>query len=147
MKAQAQRFTGTIVLAFAAAMILAGGAQAERPDDRAGALGVGATAGPDALERALDIGLGARATEPMPDAFERALNIELAAAAVRPDDRGTVRGPGIDPGPATTSSSLVSRVGFQWDDAAVGGAAVLGVLMLGAAVLLTIRHRGRVILP
>ena len=92
---------------------------------------------PDAFERAVN----ARLSTPPPDAFERAVN-----NALRPDDRGTVRGPAVGAPQATAAPSLTTADGFQWDDAAVGASVALAILLLGAALALTIRHRGRVIL-
>jgi hypothetical protein len=131
---------GAIVAALAAAAILAGGALAQRPDDRAGAIGVGGTT-PDAFERAVDAKVAAapdaveRAVNAKvaatPDAFERAVNAKLASSGV--------------PGGTEPSASSASA-GFQWADAALGAAATIGLLMLGLALLATVRRRTRVIL-
>lgn len=60
-------------------------------------------------------------------------------AAIRPDDLPGARGPGTfstEPVVSTTES------GFDWTDAAIGGAAVLGVVMLvGIAVWMGTGHR------
>jgi hypothetical protein len=116
---------GAIVAALAAAAILAGGALAQRPDDRAGAIGVGGTT-PDAFERAVDAKVAAA-----PDAVERAVNARFAD--------------GVSGGTATSASSTAS--GFQWADAALGAAVTIGLLMLGVALVATARRRARVILP
>jgi hypothetical protein len=94
-----------------------------RPDDRAGPLGAGAVTLPGRV--------AARRVNNTPG---------------RPDDRGGMRGPGTIPAslPSTAAASVQST--FQWDDAALGAGAVLGLLLFGGAVGLTIRHRGRVIL-
>jgi hypothetical protein len=139
------RIMRAVGLGLAMAAVAAGGAQAaERPDDRGGMLGVGAAqavATPDAFERA-----ALRATESAPpDAFERAVLRHSTQVAERPDDRLGIRGPGAV---APTLSVSVKPVesGFQWDDALFGAAGMFGVVLLGTAVTLTIRHRGGVIL-
>ena len=94
-----------------------------RPDDRAGPLGIGAVTVP-----------------------RRVVAPRLDAPTGRPDDRGGVRGPGASTAslPSTAAASVQST--FQWDDAALGAGAVLGLLLFGGAVGLTIRRFGRVIL-
>ncbi len=140
MKAQAQRMIGTLVLTIAAAAILVGTAQAEHPNDRAGALGVG--------------GVWASQNVTGPDAFERAAAKAIADAAVLPNDRAGKLGVGgvestsqavraATPAPTVTT---VSGDGFQWGDAAFGAVGALGLVVLGALAALTIRHRNRLIL-
>jgi hypothetical protein len=146
MTATAHRIVGTLGTAFAAAALLAGAAQAvERPDDRGGLIGVGSTqvlpATPDVFERAV---LRGTAANPVPDVFERAV-LRESRSAVRPDDRAGARGPGVVP-TALPSVAVSAEDGFRWADAFLGAAAMLGVVLLGAAATLTIRHRGRVIL-
>ena len=95
-----------------------------RPDNRAGVLGVGAVT-----------------------ILEQAPARSLGATPVRPDDRAGMHGPSAiiaAPLPSPTTSSVESS--FQWDDAALGAGAMLGLLLLLGAVGLTIRHRGRLIL-
>ena len=146
MKGKTQQLIGAMTAAMVAAAVLAGGAQAQRPDNRAGMIGVGSTSAvavPDAFERAVNA-----ATVAVPDAFERALNNSLAATSVRPDDLGTVRGPGVvGIGDQRTATSAASRDGFEWGDAAVGAGAAIAFLILGGAFLLTTRQRERVITP
>ena len=77
MKAKTQRLVVALVVALATAVVLVGGAQADRPDNRAGVLGVGA----------------AGRTASPPDWFERAV-ARSAAPIVRPDDRAGVIGAG-----------------------------------------------------
>ncbi len=138
------RILRSVGLGIAAAVLVGGAQAAERPDDRAGMIGVGAAqvveAAPDAFERAV---LRHASTAP-PDAFERAV-VRQATVAVRPDDRAGARGPGAD-APTLSPSADRTEPGFGWSDALLG-AGILGVLLLGAAVTLTIRHRGRVVLP
>jgi hypothetical protein len=138
MKAQAQRMVGTMALALTAAAILAGGTQAARPDDRAGEIGVGG-ATPDAFERAVNARLVA-----VPDAFERAVNAKVAAM---PDAFERAVNARLAPAGGTDVSAPSATDGFQWADAALGAAVTIGLLMLGAALLATIRRRTRVILP
>jgi hypothetical protein len=153
MKAKVHRLTRAIALSLAAAAVIVPAAQAERPDDRAGRIGVGATssaAAPDAFERALNTELGAYSAGAedaamVPDAFERALNTALQATATRPDDRSGWGGLDVVPEPPIAASSVAGADGFEWADAAVGAGAALGLLLAGMALLLTIRHRGRVI--
>jgi hypothetical protein len=40
-----------------------------------------------------------------------------------------------------------AETGFQWHDALFGAGAAIGAVLLAAAAALTIRHRGRVIMP
>ena len=135
---------GTLLLCFA---VLAGGAQAaERPDDRAGLLGVGGTqiiAAPDAFERAV---IRAEATVPVPDVFERTVARELAiSAVVRPDDRGGARGPGHLT-PATVERTAASADdGFAWGDALLGVLATFGAVGLAGAAVLSVRSRRAVL--
>lgn len=94
-----------------------------RPDDRAGPLGAGAMTLP-----------------------ERVAARTVDSAPGRPDDRGGMRGPGAIPASLQSTAAASVESTFQWDDAALGAGAVLGLLLFGGAVGLTIRHRGRVIL-
>ena len=142
---KAHRMLVPLGMALASAVVLAAGVQAAaRPDDRGGMLGVGATqvvvAPPDAFERAV-----LRATEAVPpDAFERAA-LRLSSSPVRPDDRAGARGPGA--GATTFALGTTSgESGFAWSDAALGAASMLGILLLGTVVTLTVRRRRSVIL-
>ena len=134
----------SVGLGLAVALATAGGAAAgDRPDDRAGMLGVGAAevvAVPDAFERA-----AARhaSTASVPDAFERAV-IREQASTVRPDDRGGQRGPGAVP-TVPTSVAAEGDSGMAWGDAAFGAGAMLGLALLGMAIV-GIRRRGGVVL-
>jgi hypothetical protein len=144
MKATAHRILRALGLALTGAALLTGGAQAaERPDDRGGLIGVGgaqvAPTPPDAFERAV---LRSAAANPVPDVFERAV-LREGRSPIRPDDRAGARGPGIA---ATALPSVAASPddGFGWDAAFLGAAAMLGVLVLGAAAILAIRSRGSV---
>ena len=144
---KAHRILLRLALGIAAAAVLASGAQAaERPDDRGGMIGVGATqvveAPPDAFERAV---LRSTAANPAPDVFERAVLRESRSAPLRPDDRAGARGPAIFP-TALPSVAALSGDDFRWGDALFGAAAMLGVVLLGAAATLTLRRRGGVVL-
>ena len=114
-----------------------------RPDDRAGLIGVGAAQAaqpvPDVFDRAV-----ARHAPAGPDAVDRAV-LRSTVDNRRPDDRAEARGPGVfttvSPAAAATQND-----GFARSDALLGASAMLGVLLLGAAGALVIRHRGRVAL-
>ena len=143
---KAHRIVVRFAVGIAVAAVLAGGAQAaERPDDRGGMIGVGAAqvveSPPDAFERAV---LRGTAANPLPDVFDRAV-LRESRSALRPDDRAGARGPGIFP-TALPSVAASSGDGFRWDDALFGAAAMLGVVLLGAAATLTLRRRGGVVL-
>lgn len=154
MKAKTQRLVVALVVALATAVVLVGGAQADRPDNRAGVLGVGA----------------AGRTASPPDWFERAV-ARSAAPIVRPDDRaGVIGAGGIAPaivasaqparpeegvgirGARPVATSLVPVVsgdssGFDWADVSTAVGFVLAMFLLGAAATLAARHRRHVTLP
>ena len=140
-----KRILRSVALGIAAAVLVGGAQAAERPDDRAGMIGVGAAqvveAPPDAFERAV---LRHASTAP-PDAFERAV-VRQATVAVRPDDRAVARGPGAVSADAVPERRRPAEPNLGWSDAFLGAAGILGVLLLGAAATLAIRHRGRVVL-
>jgi hypothetical protein len=94
-----------------------------RPDDRAGPLGAGAVT-----------------------LTERVVGRTVDSAPGRPDDRSGPRGPGAIPASLQSTAAASVQSAFHWDDAALGAGAVVGLLLFGGAVGLTIRHRGRVIL-
>ena len=147
MKAAAHRILGMLGMALAGAALFAGGVQAaDRPDDRGGLIGVGATqvvpATPDVFERAF---LRSAAANPVPDVFERAVLRGSRGVALRPDDRAGARGPGMVATALPTVAASAGE-GFRWNDAFLGAAAMLGVVLFGAAATLTIRHRGGVVL-
>jgi hypothetical protein len=161
-----RRVPSAILLALAAAAILAAGAQAEHPNDRAGLLGVGGASSD--LVAPTNPGWGAasdwarnhaelpaRPNLPAPTnpgwgaasdwarnqaELPATPNVPATGVAIRPDDRGDARGPG-----ALSAPPLGVPAGdpFQWDDAAAGAVAMLGALLLTAAIALTIRRRGR----
>jgi hypothetical protein len=140
MKAQAQRLVGSISVALVAAAIGAGAALADRPDDRAGMLGVGATSSSvgeqpgHPNDRAGLLGVGGLSS------------VEVQAVIpVRPDDRGGIRGPGSEAA-ETPSVTTFSDDGFQWGDAAFGAGAALSLGLLAAGAMAALRHRRRVAL-
>jgi hypothetical protein len=94
-----------------------------RPDDRAGPLGVGA------------------ATLPQRVAARR-----VDSAPSRPDDRAGTRGPGAISTSLQSPAAASVESTFHWDDAALGAGAVLALLLIGSAVGLMTRRRGRVAL-
>jgi hypothetical protein len=107
--------TSILVLVMAALSVPA--ALAERPDDRAGLLGVGgaAVATPSAL-RPDD-----RDALRGPGAF-----VPDVVASVRPDDRAGVRGPGAAPTVILTQTPR----GFDWEDAGIGALGAFGLALL-----------------
>jgi hypothetical protein len=136
---------GLLVAAFAAPAALA----ADRPDNRAGPLGVGPAVSASALsvrpdDRAGPLGVGQEiASQP--------------SAALRPDDRPGIRGVGSSE-PATQSLRPDDRPGplgvgeiefvpgsstdgFDWGDAGIGVVAGLGVAAALAGVLLLAMRR------
>jgi hypothetical protein len=138
------KLIGIIVLG---AALLVPVAQAERPDDRAGARGPGAFAAQAPTVTHPDNRGGIHG----PGAFEG------QQAVIRPDDRAGVRGPGAagspeptvathpdnraDPrGPGSVTAVLVEpgSSGFDWGDGLIGalGGAGLALLLTGSAFLL-----------
>ena len=138
------KLIGIIVLG---AALLVPVAQAERPDDQAGARGPGAVAAQDSAATHPDNRAGIRG----PGAAV------VTAAIVRPDDRAGARGPGAvvaaegivathpdnrpeRRGPGSFTSVTVQPVsdGFDWGDALIGGlgGAGMALLLTGAAFLL-----------
>ena len=99
------------------------GALAGRPDDRAGMLGVGAAS--------------AEATS-LP---------AVRDAVTRPDDRGDGRGPGVYFTVPAVATAAIATDSFEWGDASAGAGAMLMAILLAAGVAVSIRHRGRTILP
>jgi hypothetical protein len=171
MKARIQRLLGAVTVVLTATAMLAGTAQADRPDDKAGMLGVGSTsvqqASPDAFERAVmrkrgTLGIAIGTKTAIPDAFERAVSRSLGASsvpdaferavfrassvAVRPDDRAGVRGPGIVPSTSPAPSTAGGSDGFAWSEAAFGAGFTLGLVLLGGAAAVVIRQRRGAIL-
>jgi hypothetical protein len=74
-----------------------------------------------------------------PDWLERQAATQ-AEVVVRPDDQPGVRGPGIVPTEPVVFVA-VEDGGFDWTDAAIGGAVVLGVALLaGLAAWTATRH-------
>jgi len=96
--------------------------------------------GPDAFERAVN----ARLSTPMPDAFERAVNAHNASLA-------TIASPGRAVPDVVESigspSVAVPSDGFDWTSAAIGGSAMLALVLLVSGGALATRHsRSRVAL-
>ena len=130
-----------------------------RPDDRAGTLGIGATGGgystptlvavrPD--DRAGTLGIGASSGYSMSDdVFTRAVARHEAAVASASPLRLHRSGLLVTPQPSTNLNEAVSASatssssdGFQWLDAAIGGAGVLAICMLVlGAVAVQRQHR------
>jgi hypothetical protein len=118
-----------IALAVAAAAVASPAAQAAGPDDRAAYRGTSPALAP---------------TSQSPDdrALYRATSSALAPASLGPDDRPFMRNVReIDP--RTVPVAVVSPPhGFDWSDAAIGGAFGLALALLGAGAIL-IAHRRR----
>jgi hypothetical protein len=140
-----------LVVATAAAVPSAFAAGGTSPDafERAvnahmNALSAPRQAPPDAFERALNARMNAlsNSTRVAPDAFERALNAHSQALAARQTSLGH-RGPDLVERTSVTSGSTVDP-GFDWTAAAVGGSAMLAlVLLLNGAALATRQSRSR----
>jgi hypothetical protein len=154
MKVKTQRLVAALVAALATAVVLVSGAQADRPDNRAGVLGVGAVS----------------RTASAPDWFERAV-ARSTAPIVRPDDRAGVIGVGgVTPaivastrparpeegvgirGARPVATSLVPAVsgdssGFDWANVSMAVGFVLATSLLAAAATLAARHRRHITLP
>ena len=107
-----------ISLALVGAALAAGAAQAERPDDRTGMLGVGAVS-TDAAETA-------------------------HSAVVRPDDRGAGRGPGTIASPPLLTATGRTAGELEWRDASLGAAAMLVAVLLAGGIAHTLRDRRRI---
>jgi len=119
-----------------AAMLLVSAALAERPDDRAGTIGVGSVTASAADPARPDDRAGLRGPGAVAVSSKQTIS-----SAVRPDDRPDARGPGaITAGPTTI---LVSSDGFDWSDAGVGLAGGIGLALLAAGLLATVTHRQR----
>ena len=146
MKRKAQRLAGSISAGMAVAAMLAGGALADRPDDRAGMLGVGGasvseqTVHPNDRAGALGVGGALQAAVPV----NRAVLPD--SALVRPDDRGGIRGPAMAAA-SSVATTTVSGDSFRWGDAAFGALAAFGFLLLTGATMVMLRGRSRVLVP
>ena len=104
-----------VVIALLAAVApLTPAALAQRPDDRAGMIGVGSVTVPAQV---------------------------VPASATRPDDRADARGPGIFAAGPTTI--LIASDGFDWSDAGIGLAGGLGLALVAVGLLARVTHRHR----
>lgn len=124
-----QRSVLTVSALFAAAMLFAPAALAERPDDRGGAIGVGSVTVPAAEAVRPDDQAGPRGPGAVSVSSKKTV-----ASATRPDDRAGVRGPGAT---LVGSTVLVSSDGFDWSDAGIGVAGGLGLALIAAGLLAT----------
>lgn len=135
MRPNAHHTLVVLAIAFCAAAISVPGALGGvRPDDRAGAHGIGSGSASSATAAAV------------PDWFERAVIRHNAAQspAVRPDDRGGIRGIGLSAAPQQSlPGNAAGGNGFRWTDAApwAGGALLLVLLLAGAAQAARQRRR------
>jgi hypothetical protein len=126
------RIVSISIVSLVVAALFAPAALADRPDDRAGLIGVGlASSAPVSLARPDDSG-DLRG----PGAF--ASTIETS---VRPDDRAGVRGPGLAP---TVVLTQTPSSGFDWGDAGIGalGAFGLALLLFGTMQVVARQRRG-----
>jgi hypothetical protein len=147
--------TKLIVTIAVGAALMAPVAQAQRPDDRAGARGPGAI---ESSQTPVLTHPDNRGTARGPGA------VEVQRVAVRPDDRAGGRGPGAIEasgylttehpdnragarGPGAVTSTLVrpSSSGFDWGDALIGGlvGAGMALLLIGSAFLLMSQRQPR----
>jgi hypothetical protein len=96
-----------------AALLVAPTGLAQRPDDRAGPIGVGSVTAP----------------------------AQTSTSSPRPDDRAEPRGPGaISLAPAAIP---IADDGFDWRDAGVGLAGGLGLALVAAGLLAAATHKQR----
>lgn len=111
-----------------AAAVAVPAAQAGGPDDRA-------------LYRGGDPALTPASQSPDDRSLYRGSSDNWAAADLSPDDRPFSRGaPGIEPGTVRVET-IVTPPGFDWGDAAIGGAFGLALSLVVAAAALMATHR------
>jgi hypothetical protein len=127
-----QRILRALSLALVGAALTAGAAQAERPDDQAGMLGVGAASAstqtaPGTIPY-LSHGIGVGESQ-----FSRQSSLGLTGGSL--------------PTRVVAPTGVVSTDDFQWGDASAGAGATLVLILLGAGLAVSIRHRGRPALP
>jgi hypothetical protein len=136
-----RRIAATIALGLVATALFSSVAQAARPDDRAGMLGIGAIAVGSERE---SIRPDDRGTARGPGSLEILVR---NGPAVRPDDRAGARGPGVLSGPATVSvGSAPSSYGesFAWAEFSMGAAVIVFLAgLLGTALVLNGRYHRR----
>lgn len=117
-----------VLVVVGAAASFAAPALAERPDDRAGMLGVGAIADQGAQTAS-------------PDWFERAATVAIEQqTAVRPDDRAGARGPGAIGSEPVSSPTTSGSDGFEWMAAGLGAGFVVALGVLGALLVASMRR-------
>jgi hypothetical protein len=127
------RIVGVLALSLGICLVVVPVALADSPQDYPSVTQAETTA-PDWLERQAT----AQAAEPVLDWLERQVATQ-AEVVVRPDDQPGVRGPGIVPTEPVVF--VAAEGGFDWTDAAIGGAVVLGVALLaGLAAWTTTWH-------
>jgi hypothetical protein len=128
------RLVPTLALATVGFALTAGPATAEHPNDRAGMQGVGA------------VSAAAPAQPRIPDAFDRPVAASISAS-IHPDNRTSPRGPGAFSAPPLPTAVAAAADDFEWGDASVGAGAMLVALLLAGGFAVSVRHRGRAILP
>ena len=127
-----QRILRALSLTLVGAAMTAGIAQAERPDDRGGMLGIGAVSA---------------ATEAAPGTIPYLSH----GIGVGESQFSRQSSPGHTGGTLLTRvaapTGVVSTDDFQWGDASAGAGAMLALILLAAGITVSIRHRGRTALP
>jgi hypothetical protein len=82
------------------------------------------------------------ATAAADDWYKTAAPQTVSQDLVTPDARDSARPPIRVPAPPRTRIVEVPQAGFEWGDAAIGGAAALAVVLLLAGLAMTVRPRG-----
>jgi hypothetical protein len=137
MKVQLRNIGVALVLGLVTAALLAGPAQATRPDDRAGMRGVGAISADTSQP---SVRPDDRGSLRGPGALAHGAR---AQAPVRPDDRAGWRGPGATDVVPAASKVTVDDRGFPWTDAALGVGLLALLGLFGAALVLNGRYERR----
>jgi len=79
------------------------------------------------------------ATRPDDRAGIRGAGVVAVSRTMRPDDRAGIRGPG---GPLAVPAAVhTDGTGFDWRDAAIGGAAALALALGMGATVISLRRR------
>lgn len=121
--------TVALAVVVSASAILVAPGLAARPDDKPGMLGVGATSASIETPAAVTYFY----------ANERATLVD-SERALRPDDRPGVRGPGTVGGQSVTAPTTSGDDGFEWTAAGLGAGFVVGLGLLGALLVASMRR-------
>ena len=114
-------FMGMLALVLGASLLVVPPALAESPQDYPSVTATRVSVRPDDLP-----GL-------------RGPGVTATRVSVRPDDLPGLRGPGVV---ATAPTVFATDAGFDWADAAIGGAVALGVVVLTGLAVWTARRHG-----